>query len=325
MFIKFGAGLFLAALVLSTGPETESKPYQLHDLMPPYWEFLRQDADSAPEAAAKRFTASVIEPHREVFTAVAAGWLGDRNLGSWIRSLQGQSEPLRRVEHEFPARLEKAWRRFEVQAPDLKAGAQVYLLPAPRTAVGGAVRPLKDVDLVVFGVQEVASTLGTRTGFDVLVHHELTHLYHQQVNAEMRTMIAEVYLPPYATGGAKLYQVLWLEGLAVYTSRLLNPGAPDKEVLLSDEVAADVKSRWPRLGGDIRDHLDSSQKADIDAYLFDSVSGKGIPRRAGYFVGMLVAQRLAKDYPYAKLCRLAGPKLREEIERALRDLEKTGI
>jgi hypothetical protein len=138
-------------------------------------------------------------------------------------------------------------------------------------------------------------------------------------------MIAEVYLPPYAAGRAKLYQVLWLEGLAVYTSKLLNPSAPDKEVLLSEHVAAAVKARWPQLGADLRDHLDSSRKADLDRYLFDGDSGKEIPRRTGYFIGMLVAERLAKEYAYAKLYRLAGPKLRQEIERAVRDLEKTGI
>jgi hypothetical protein len=325
MFVTIWTGLILGGLVLSLGRQTESKPYRLHNAMPAYWEFLRQDAGAEPEAAPKRFATSVVGPHREVFTAVAAGWLSERNLDRWIRSLQGQAEQLRRVEREFPTRLEKAWRRFEHQAPDLKAGAQVYLLPAPRLAVGGAVRPLKDVDLVVFGAEEIATTLGTKTAFDVLVHHELTHLYHMQMNAEMRTMIAEVYLPPYAAGRAKLYQVLWLEGLAVYTSKLLNPSAPDKEVLLSEHVAAAVKARWPRLGADMRDHLDSSRKADIDRYLFDSDSGKSIPRRAGYFVGMLVAERLARDYSYAKLCRLAGPKLRQEIERALRDLEKTGI
>src|SRR5205823_5923272 len=129
----------------------------------------------------------------------------------------------------------------------------------------------------------------------------------------------------YATGGARLYQVLWLEGLAVYTSKILNPSAPDKELLLSDHVAGDVKALWPRLGADIREHLDSSRKADIDMYLFDSDSGKKIPKRTGYYVGMLIAQRLAKEYKYAELCRLAGPKLRREIERALRDLEKAGI
>lgn len=317
--------LVSVGLVLSLGQEAERKPYQFCNAMPAYWTFLRQDADVGPEAAAKRFATSVVDPHREVFTAVAAGWLSEKNLGKLVRALEGQSEQLRRVEQEFPARLEKAWRRFEQQAPDLKSGARVFLLPAPRTAVGGAVRPLKDQDLVVFGAEEIATTLGTKTAFDVLVHHELTHLYHMQVNAEIRKMIAEVYLPPYAAGGASLYQVLWLEGLAVYTSKLLNPGAPDKELLLSDRVAADVKAQWPRLGADIRQHLDSSRKADIDLYLFDSDSGKGIPKRTGYFVGMLVAQRLAKEYKYADLCRLAGPKLRLEIERALRDLERKGF
>jgi hypothetical protein len=325
MFVRLFAGLFLIRLVLFFGPEPETKPYRLHDAMPAYWEFLRQNAGSGPESAGKRFDASVVRPHREVFTAVAAGWLSETNLDRLVRSLEGQSEQLRRVEQEFPARLEKAWRRFEQHVPDLKPGAQIFLLPAPRNAVGGAVRPLKDRDLVVFGAEEIATTLRTETGFDVLVQHELTHLYHQQVNAEMRAMVAEVYLPPYAAGRAKLYQVLWLEGLAVYTSRLLNPNAPDEEVLLSDRVAADVKARWPRLGAELRDHLDSTRKADIDLYLFDSHSGQELPRRTGYFVGMLVAQRLTKEYSYAKLCRLAGPKLRQEVDRALRDLEANGI
>ena len=325
MFVRASAGLIAVGLALSCGPQTPKKRYQLHNALPAYWEFLRHNAEAGPESAAKQFDVLVVEPRREIFSAVAAGWLTERNLGRMVRSLQGQSDQLRRVERTFPDRLEKAWQRFEHQAPALKAGAQVYLLPAPRSAVGGAVRPLKDRDIVVFGAEEIATTLGTKTGFDVLVHHELTHLYHQQVNAEMRAMIAEVYLPPYEGREAKLYQVLWLEGLAVYTSRLLNPRAPDKEVLLSEHVAAHVKARWPRLAADIRDHLDSSRKADIDLYLFDSDSRGTVPRRTGYFVGMLIAQRLAKEYSYAELCRLAGPKLRQEIERALRGLEKEGI
>jgi hypothetical protein len=315
-------GLALSVgLIFSEGPGTEIKPYQLHNAMPAYWKFVRDGTDAGPEAA-RRFAASVIDPDREVYTAVAAGWLGERALGRWIRSMQGQEEQLRRVECEFPSRFDQAWRRFRKLAPDLKVGGQIYLLPAPRIAIGGAVRPLKGMDLVVFGAEEIATTLSTPTAFNVLVHHELTHLYHQQVNAEMRAMIAEVYLPPYAVAGAKLYQVLRLEGLAVYTSKLLNPNAPDEEVLLSEHVVAAVKARWPALGIDIRHHLDSSRKGDIDRYLFDSGSSKELPRRAGYFVGMLIAQRLAKDYSYAQLCRLAGTKLRQEIERALRDLER---
>jgi|SRR5215469_7269720 len=102
-------------------------------------------------------------------------------------------------------------------------------------------------------------------------------------------------------------------------------GAPDKEVLLSDTVAANVRALWPKMGSDIREHLDSSKKDDIDAYLFDSDASGHIPKRAGYFVGMLIAERLATKHSFAELCRLAGPRLRSEVERALRELEGTGI
>jgi uncharacterized protein YjaZ len=95
--------------------------------------------------------------------------------------------------------------------------------------------------------------------------------------------------------------------------------------LLSDTVAANVRALWPRVGSDIREHLDSSKKYDIDAYLFDSDASGHIPKRAGYFVGMLIAQRLAKKHSFAELCRLTGPSLRSEVERALRELEGTGI
>lgn len=138
-------------------------------------------------------------------------------------------------------------------------------------------------------------------------------------------MIAEVYMPPYATDRAKLYQVLWLEGLAAYMSKASNPEATDKEVLLSDSVAKEVKALWPRIGADIRQHLDSSKKDDIDAYLFDNDASGKIPKRAGYYVGMLIAKKLANKYSFAELCRLSGPQLRSEVGRSLGELESAGI
>jgi hypothetical protein len=118
---------------------------------------------------------------------------------------------------------------------------------------------------------------------------------------------------------------MWLEGLAVYTSKLLNPTAPDREVLVSGSLAADVKSRWPQLGVEVRKYLDSSRKADIDAFHFAPDLNRPVPRRTGYYVGMLVAQQLAKKHTFAQMCRLAGPQLRTEIEQALLELEKVDI
>jgi hypothetical protein len=57
---------------------------------------------------------------------------------------------------------------------------------------------------------------------------------------------------------------VWLEGLAVYWSKVLNPRAPNKEVLVSANLAERVAAGWPRIGSDLRQQLDSSRSEDID-------------------------------------------------------------
>jgi hypothetical protein len=299
--------------------------YELHSAMPAYWQFLKEDADAQARSSVERFRALVVHPNREAFRSVAATSLNERSLERVVRFLNGRTQEMHRVDDEFAARFDKSWRRFAEFVPDLKAGALIFLLPAPRSMIGGSVRPLGDKDAVILGTEEIALAMKSKTGFDVLVQHELTHLYHQQVNPEMRQMVAEVYMPPFAEGRAKLYQVMWLEGLAVYTSKHLNPTAPDREVLVSNTLAADVKSRWPRLGAEVRKCLDSTKKADIDAFHFAPDVHRPVPRRTGYYVGMLVARQLAKKYTFPEMCRLAGPKLRAEIEQALLELEKTDV
>jgi hypothetical protein len=317
--------LFTCCSMAAEAADADRKPYRLHTAMPAYWHFVQLDSHPERGFDVPLFRAEVIDPNKEVFSAVAGRSLKDGSVSRMVRSLAGKAEQLHRVDAEFPDRLDKAWQRFAAKSPDLRPGATVFLLPAPRADVGGAVRPLGERDAVVFGAEEIALTLGSKTGFDVLTHHEMTHLYHIQVNPEMRRMTAEVYMPPYAPGSAKLYQVVWLEGLAVYWSKVLNPSAPDKEVLVSATLAENVRAKWPRVGTDLRQHLDSSKKEDIDAFMFGGNTGGRFPSRTGYYVGMLVAEQLAKKYPFPKLCRLAGPELRAEMDGALRELEKSPI
>ncbi len=306
-------------------PEPYGKPYRFHTVVPAYWRFVERDSHPERGFDVNLFRAEVIEPEKEVFSSVAGRQLGDAGLSGMMRVLARQTDELRRVEAEFPGRLDKAWRRFAEKVPDLKAGASVYLLPAPRFAVGGSVRPLGERNAVIFGTEEIGTTLGSKTGFDVLAHHEMTHLYHLQVNPEMRRMTAEVYMPPYAQGKTKLYEVVWLEGLAVYWSKVLNPLAPDREVLVSANLAERVRAGWPRIGTELREHLNSSKTEDIDAYMFGGKTGGRFPSRTGYYVGMLIAGRLAKKHSFPELCRLTGPGLQAEVEGALRELEKSAL
>jgi hypothetical protein len=314
----------LFVLPTSGAPGETRSQYRYRDLMPTYWSYVGPVTSAGHRATVDGFRTRVIEPNRKVFSAVAGPWLNDTNLPRFIEALEGKSGQMHLVEEQFPRRLDETWHRFTKVVPDLSARASVYLLPAPRVAVGGSVRPLGNENAIIFGAEEISTVIESQTAFDVLVHHEMTHLYHMQVNPEIKQMIAAVYMPPYATDRAKLYQVLWLEGLAAYMSRALNPTATDNQVLLSDTVAADVKSVWPRIGSDIGALLDSSKKVDIDAYLFDSDTSGRIPRRAGYYIGMKVAEELAKKYPFGELCRLFGAQLRSEVGQALRVLESAG-
>jgi hypothetical protein len=319
-------GLLTASCSMAaTLAEQDTKLYELHSAMPAYWHFVQLDSNPEPAFDAKLFRAEVIDPNKEVFSAVAGRSLQDASLKRMARTLARKSEQLHRVEAVFPGRLDKAWRRFAEKTPDLKPGASVFLLPAPRSDVGGSVRPLGEKDAVVFGAEEIFLTLASKTGFDVLVHHEMTHLYHLQFNPEMRRMTEEVYMPPYKEGSAKLYQVVWLEGLAVYWSKVLNPSAPDLEVLVSESLAENVVANWPRIAADLREHLDSTKKDDIDAYMFGGNTGGRFPRRTGYYVGMLIAEHLAKKSSFPKLCRLSGPELQAAVGDALRELEKTPL
>ena len=300
--------------------------FQLHDGLADYWMFLKANRTASSDVRIKSFRDIVINPHIEAYDSVAHLWLGDdKNLGRFVEALNGKTPQFRQVDSIFPSRMSAAWAKFQAYAPDLKPGAPVFLLAAPRIAIGGSVRPLRSQDALILGSEELSTVIESQRAFDVLINHEMTHLYHQQVNAEMRRMVAAVYMPPYAPGPTKIYQVLFLEGLAAYTSKRLNPTAPDSEVLLSDTVASEVKVLWPAIGTDIREHLNSSEKKDVDKYLFDGQVSQVFPRRAGYYVGMLIAAELSKKYPFAKLCRMSGVELQSEVEAALLDLEKSGI
>jgi len=108
------------------------------------------------------------------------------------------------------------------------------------------VRPLAQGDAVIFGAEEIGSVIDSDTGLTCWSSMKLTHLYHMQVNREMREMIKAVYLPPFAEGHAKLYQVLWLEGLAVVSEQDASTRQPPTSRLcLSDTVAEEVARDWP--------------------------------------------------------------------------------
>lgn len=111
--------------------------------------------------------------------------------------------------------------------------------------------------------------------------------------------------------------MLWTEGLATYVSRVLGLGATLADALLSRKLAERAQPLMPRMAADLLAGMNR-----IDGELFDTyfTSGpaavrRGLPARAGYYVGYVVAERLA---------HLKGDRLHAEIADALQGLASSG-
>jgi hypothetical protein len=201
--------------------------------------------------------------------------------------------------------------------------AVVYLLPASRSTVGGAVRPLgPDRGAVLFGSNQMIGSLASSVSISTLIHHELTHCCHIQSNPEIRQATASFF---HRTPGppVKLYQMMWLEGLAGYVSKTLNPFAPSADVLSDANLPANVAAHWTRVISGMLENWDSTDIDLIDAYV-GSGDARNIPSRSAYYVGMLVAARLAEHLSLPALAVLEGAKLRDQLATATQAIMAAG-
>jgi uncharacterized protein YjaZ len=114
---------------------------------------------------------------------------------------------------------------------------------------------------------------------------------------------------------------MWLEGLAVHCSKVLNPDASTSDILLSEDLPARVEARWARLIEGVQENFDTVDRPAIIKYVFAGDTEQDIPASAAYYIGMRVADEVAKRHDTRGLIRLQGEALRSEMLQALQRLE----
>jgi hypothetical protein len=305
-----------------------SPPYRLINLLQTSLQFFGQASISADKQA-DLFRKSVIDPYQEAFR-VAPGstdeqtladfFRNDDNLKVYLHEAAVHEPEMRKLSDEFPTLLSGCWSQLHSRLPRLKGDVTIYLVPAPLDTVGGCVRPVGARDVVVFGSEVMARRRTSLLRFNVFADHELFHLYHIKVNPEMRSATAGYFTGERAAPGAKLYQMMWLEGLAVYTSQVLNPHATINEAWVSSDPPGEVEARLQQLRTLALKELDSTDKGLIRDLVFSGNKERGIPNGTGYYLGMVVAKRLASRYRLEELADLRGGVLREAIENELNQL-----
>ena len=156
----------------------------------------------------------------------------------------------------------------------------------------------------------IADTLGQLDGAGRVVS------YHYQA-AEFSDDMAEQQ---------PIWRVLWVEGLASYASQVLTPGVSAREaLLLPNDLEQRAAPMLSDLAGDLLLHLDEVNVTVFTAYFTygsKEVARRGLPWRSGYYVGYVVAQRMAERHSLKGLAHLRGPSLRSEIAAVLRQLSR---
>jgi len=101
---------------------------------------------------------------------------------------------------------------------------------------------------------------------------------------------------------------------------MLNPHATINEAWVSKDPITDVKARLQQLSALALEELDSTDKEMIRDLVFDGGKARGIPTGTGYYLGMLVAKRLASHHRLEELADLQGGVLRDAVRSELNQI-----
>lgn len=139
--------------------------------------------------------------------------------------------------------------------------------------------------------------------------HEFFHVYHVQ---------------KYKLNN-QFYSQLWMEGLATYVAKDLNPEATNAELMMNDDLIARTKKVLPQLIPEVANNLetlDTDGKLRFKYFNIESKDNK-IPPRAGYYIGYLILQQIAKNTTIAEMTEWQEEKIVPAMRNALKTIART--
>lgn len=194
---------------------------------------------------------------------------------------------------------------------DFKCNFPIYFADT-LGALDGAGRIVDGQRALVLGIGSLAREQ-TQISLPVFLTHEFFHRYHFEAAGFSDDL----------EDRQEIWRNLWAEGLATYVSEVLTPGATAAEALM---MPRDLEQRaeplTARMASELLGGLDGMDEELFKRYFTTnpSTDRHGIPARAGYYVGYIVARRLAARHTLAELAHLKGEPLHSAIADTLREL-----
>ncbi|MEM6993313.1 MAG: hypothetical protein AAF721_22565 [Myxococcota bacterium] len=283
----------------------------------PYFAFWDAHEGDPLEQQVEAFVRDVVPAHPELYTADVIGLDPSQpheaalraRLTMMLPKIAARIDEVRATHRELRRDLAQYERSFLASFDDFRYEGRVIVLGAVG-GFDGATRTIDGELALLFGVDGMTLYHPEGTNPAPFFHHELFHIYHQQ-----RLAPAGIDLDADPT----IAMALWIEGLAVYVSRELNEGATPEDMLLNPAMIAETQARLPELTAELRAKARSTDEAAYADFFLGNGSGR-VPERCGYYVGLLVAERLGETRDLETLAGMHGETLVGEIEAALREL-----
>jgi hypothetical protein len=293
--------------------------FRVINAMPTFWEFWDTTIEESTDKRVRGFFNTVVAAYPDLFHhgLIASGALTDlasvpeaqARVAKYLQDVRPFIPAMRKITITVRDRFSRYVREFAITFPDYSPTTPVYFSVSLFGYSGGMLLSGENTGLY-FGVDELARIHGTGGNLKVILQHELFHQYHYQVVPEIGDDRAA-------------WTFMWEEGLATYVSQRMNPGTTADQVLVTpDRLSELARPHLPNLARRLLDHADSTNPNDyVDLFSVDQPAS-GFPARSGYFVGYLVAEKLAAKRSLVELVHLRGPELKQAVLSALAELQK---
>lgn len=213
-----------------------------------------------------------------------------------LKAYPDQKAGIQRVSGEFAGLIGPAQTSFEKAFGPMRGYPPVYLVVSFGEFDGGT-RDLPEGNRLMFGA-DMIDRLYKTTPIKPFVEHELFHLMHHRNFPECDPVWCN----------------LWEEGLATYVASKLNPGASDTALGLTFPAPSRpaVEAHRQEAICAVRSRLDSKEPADYGPLFMGGGQplSANLPRRFGYYVGLLVVQEAGRTRSLKELAALKPNEVR---------------
>ena len=295
----------MAVLVCST-VTGEAGLIKTLDLVPSFFHCF----DAFPTEKQQRvrwFSEEVIQSHPEIYRRPDVFKTDLTTLEKYLNQVTPYLPAIRKIHARFLKECEPIEKSFCARFPEFdRSRPEIYLMFSLFRFDGKI--PHDNPRALFLALDGLAKFHGSNVPLDVILSHELFHLYHFQVNAL-----------PANIDNIPIYRQIWQEGLATYASASLNPKATMADVLLDPRLARDGPKYVPTAARALVTQLESTNDEATAQYLSYRRESK-VPSRMGYLIGYDIVARLAPARSLQELARLRGQRLLSLLREQVRAL-----